>query len=203
MIYTVRSGTPFVFSDSSNSLNAGFGQGIVRYTPANNARTPLSARRIQSANFQGSPNNFVLDTLPQALDFGNPAYGGVADFGPYPANMTKRNAFTGPGAWNFDLAVSKSFPIRESLSIEARAEGFNILNHANLYENGSNNDVANFGYTDTNGNPVQPVVEGKKGGVNGGANDERRFGGLFIPLLSSRPRLLSCLPSSSRTPARP
>ena len=42
--------------------------------------------------------------------------------------------------------------------------------------NGPNNDVANFGYTDANGNPVQPVIEGKKGGVNGGANDERRFG---------------------------
>ncbi len=169
-IYTVRSGTPFTFSDSSNSLNAGFGQGIVRYTPAGNARTPLSARNIQSANFQGSPNNFVIDTLPQALSFSNPAYGNVADFGPYPINMTRRNAFTGPGAWNLDLVATKSFPITEGVSLEARAEGFNILNHANLYVNGPNNDVANFGYES------QPVVEGKKGGVNGGANDERRFG---------------------------
>ena len=175
-IYTVRSGTPFSFSDSSNSLNAGFGQGIVRYASAGGAQTPLSARRAQSANYLGAPNNFVLDTLPQALNFSNPAYGGISDFGPYPANMTHRNSFSGPGAWNVDLAVSKSFSIREGLNLEARAEGFNILNHANLYVNGPNNDVANFGYTDANDNPVQPVIEGKKGGVNGGANDERRFG---------------------------
>ncbi len=191
-IYTVRSGTPFTVSDSSNSLNAGFGQGIVRYTPTAGGQVPLRATKIQSSNFEGVANNFVIDTLPQALAFGNPAYGpspnsnftaaqaaavGISDFGPYPTTMTKRNAFTGPGAWNLDLAVSKSFPIREGLSLEARAEGFNILNHANLYVNGPNNDVANFGYNDPNtGVPVQPVIEGKKGGVNGGQYDERRFG---------------------------
>ena len=176
-IYTVRTGTPFTFSDSTNSLNAGFGQGIVRYAPAAGGQVPLRATKIQSANYDQTPNNFVIDTLPQALNYSNPAYGGISDFGPYPATMTKRNAFSGPGAWNVDLAVSKSFPIREGMALEARAEGFNILNHANLYVNGPNNDVANFGYTDPQtGSPVQPVVEGKKGGVNGGQYDERRFG---------------------------
>jgi hypothetical protein len=38
----------------------------------------------------------------------------------------------------------------------------------------SNNDVANFGYDPTLQTPQ--VIQGKKGGVNGGANDERRFG---------------------------
>jgi hypothetical protein len=33
-IYTVRSGTPFSFSDSSSSLNAGAGSGIPRYLPS-------------------------------------------------------------------------------------------------------------------------------------------------------------------------
>ncbi len=176
-IYTVRSGTPFVFSDSTNSLNAGFGQGIVRYTPANNARVPYSARRAQSANYLGAPNNFVLDTLPQAHNFGNPAYGGVSDFCTYPAGMTHRNAFSAPGAWNVDLVVVKSFPIREGVSLEGRAEGFNILNHANLYAVETNNDVANFGYL------VSPVVEGRKGGANGGANDERRFGQFAVKVI--------------------
>ncbi len=99
--------------------------------------------------------------------------------------MTRRNAFTSPGAWNLDLSVSKDFPIREGLALQARAEGYDILNHANLYEVGSNNDVGNFGYVDVNGAPVNPVVEGRRGGsgTNGGVNDERRFGQFAIKVL--------------------
>ncbi len=179
-IYSARTGAPFTFSDSSNSLNAPYGQGIVRYTPAPGA----GAIPLKNTKAHGSlgPNDFVLNNLPTALDFGNAAYGpspttadaaagvGISDFGPYPTNMTGRNAFTAPGAWSFDLAASKSFPIREGISMEARAEGFDILNHHNLYAYETQNDIANYGYTG------EAPIQAKKGGVNGGANDERRFG---------------------------
>jgi hypothetical protein len=86
--------------------------------------------------------------------------------------MTARNAFRGPGAWNLDLAVSKSIPIREHVNLAFRAEGFDLLNHHNLYIQESLDDVANVGY----GVPV-PITASKGGiGNNGGANDERRFG---------------------------
>ena len=184
-IYTVRSGTPFSYVDSTNSLNAPYQQGIVRYTPAAGGG-PI---KYHSGGAIGSlgPNDFLLNTLPMAQAFGNPAYGpspdnsgtlstvqksliGISDFGPYPANMTRRNAFSGPGAWNFDLAASKTFPIREGLSMEFRAEGFDILNHHNLYALETTTDVAQNGYA------TAPEIQGKKGGVAGGANDERRFG---------------------------
>ncbi len=184
-IYTVRSGTPFTYVDSTNSLNAAYQQGIVRYTPAPGGG-PI---RFHSGSSMGTfgPNDFLLNTLPLAEPFGNPAFGpspnnsgtlntlqaaaiGISDFGPYPANMTQRNAFTGPGAWSFDLAASKSFPIKEGITGEFRAEGFDILNHHNLYALETTTDVAESGYA------VAPEVTGKKGGVNGGANDERRFG---------------------------
>ncbi len=186
-IFTARTGTPFSFVDSTNSLNASFGQGIVRYTPAPNSG-PI---RYKAAGALGSlgRNDFLLATLPQAQAFGNPAYGpspntsglltdaqaasiGVADFGPYPANMIHRNSFYGPGAWNFDLAASKSFPIKEGISAEFRAEGFDIFNHHNLYTQETLTDVAQFGYG------VNPTIQGRRGGTGyyGGANDERRFG---------------------------
>ena len=97
---------------------------------------------------------------------------GISDFGPYPANMTRRNAFVGPGAWNFDLTASKSFPIREGVAMELRAEGYDILNHHNLYTRENIADVAQTGY----GAPLQ--IQARKGGSGyyGGANDERRFG---------------------------
>jgi hypothetical protein len=167
-IYTVRTGTPFTFSDSTNSLNAGFGQGIPRYAPT----VPLTKRSYRSilGNAGSTPNNFVLASLPLAQNFSNAALGGISDFGPYPDLMTARSAFVGPGAWNLDMSVGKVFPITERVEMEFRAEGYDILNHHNLYEVGYLNDVANYGYDSA------PIITGKKGGVNGGANDERRFG---------------------------
>jgi hypothetical protein len=85
--------------------------------------------------------------------------------------MTARNAFRGPGAWNVDASLSKTFPIHEQVNLEFRAEGFDILNHHNLYILAVNNDVGN-------GNTIQA----QKGGVAGGANDERRFGQFALKL---------------------
>jgi hypothetical protein len=82
-------------------------------------------------------------------------------------------ARTGTGAWNFDLAVGKSFALTERMSLQFRAEGFNLFNHHNLYLNATNYDVANF-----TGAPV--VIDALKGGLGnsaiGGNHDERRFG---------------------------
>ena len=44
-----------------------------------------------------------------------------------------RSIIPGPGSWNWDLSLQKTFPLRgESHRIELRADAFNILNHANL-----------------------------------------------------------------------
>jgi hypothetical protein len=48
---------------------------------------------------------------------------------------TGRNAFRGPGLFNIDLSLSRTFAVprlRESARITVRADAFNILNHANL-----------------------------------------------------------------------
>jgi Carboxypeptidase regulatory-like domain/TonB dependent receptor len=171
-IYTVRTGTPFTYSDSTDSLNAGAGSGIPRYLPSTNVINK-NFRKIVS---QAGSNLYNIGNLPAASPYplASLPYGGISDFGPYPAGMSHRNAFYGPGAWNIDLAVSKNIPITERVSLELRAEGFDIFNHHNLYALETINDVANFGYDPTLQTPQ--VIQGRKGGVNGGANDERRFG---------------------------
>ena len=98
----------------------------------------------------------------------NPAWlndiGPVSDWGPYPATMASRNSFRGPGAWNVDTALSKTFPIHEQVNLVFRAEGFNVFNHHNLYIQEGLNDVANTG----EGLPI-PVIASKGGiGNNGG-----------------------------------
>lgn len=43
-----------------------------------------------------------------------------------------RNALRGLGLWQWDLAVHRDFPIRESMKLQFRAEMFNVLNHPNF-----------------------------------------------------------------------
>jgi hypothetical protein len=111
---------------------------------------------------------------------------GIDDFGPFPSSMTRRNAFRGPGAWNADLAVGKSFSITEDVKLQPRAEGFDIFNHHNLYVNESALSVSNT--PGTIGAPL-PVIA-LKGGLNSialGANhDERRFGQFSLRLTFRR-----------------
>jgi hypothetical protein len=40
-----------------------------------------------------------------------------------------RNSLNNPSRLNFDMALFKNFPIHESISMQFRAESFNIFNH--------------------------------------------------------------------------
>ena len=182
-IFTARRGTPFSVFDTSNSINAGAGYGIPRYVP-NSAITSFSTGTPVSGG--AGTNNFTVLTLPDG-NFTPFAFLGVggknpaSDFGPFPANMTGRNAFRGPGAWNFDFAISKSFSLTERMKLEFRAEGFDLLNHHNYYINALNLDASNFGA----GTAI--VVNALKGGlgtnnVSGVNHDERRFGQFALRL---------------------
>ena len=98
--------------------------------------------------------------------------------------MDRRNSFRGPGAYNLDASVSKTIPVHEQINVEFRAEGFDITNHHNLYILGQALDAGNFQATQTTSplgstvfNPAtNPQIQARKGGVQPGPNDERRFG---------------------------
>jgi hypothetical protein len=51
-----------------------------------------------------------------------------------PANGTfgssGRNGFRGPGLWQTDFAIAKTFRITEGVGIDFRAEAFNLFNRA-------------------------------------------------------------------------
>jgi len=173
-IFTARTGTPFSISDSNACLNCATGPyGIPRYVPSG----PIASFNTGAGTDRGG-NNFTILTLPAANTFTGLL--GISDFGPYPANMTRRNQFYGPGAWDFDVSLSKTFPITERVKLEFRAEGYNIFNHTNMYYDGFTADAANFATTGPAGGPGPVIVTGKRGGLgnaaNNGNHDERRFG---------------------------
>lgn len=173
-IFTARTGTPFTYFDSTNDVS---GYNVARYTPAAGAVPQHSFTSIPSGATGGAANAFVIGTLPTANSFSNPALLGASDWGSsivnnlpvWPAAMTGRNVFRGPGAWNVDARLSKTFPITEQVKLQFGAEGFNLFNHHNLYIQEAENDI---------GAGTGGAIVGSKGGIgnNGGANDERRFG---------------------------
>ncbi len=58
-----------------------------------------------------------------------------AEAAPSTLGSAGRNAFIGPGFYNLDIALARSFPVRrfgEATRVTLRASAFNVLNHANL-----------------------------------------------------------------------
>jgi hypothetical protein len=164
-IYTVRSGSPFTYFDSTNNFS---GYNVARYTPAAGPVKQHTFKSIPSGTDGGGSNAYVIGTLPAANSWSNDALLGASDWGPYPQAMSAHNSFRGPGAWNVDAALSKTFPIYEAVNLVFRAEGFDVFNRHNLYLQEGANDVANG---------TNQIIASKGGiGNNGGANDERHFG---------------------------
>jgi hypothetical protein len=179
-IFTARTGVPFSVYDASN-IEVGYT--IPRLTPA----TPISSYKVSSPKASATPGVFNALNLPvpkyttpldpiTSINAAGIATGlGMSDFGPFPTDMTHRNAFRGPGAWNFDMALDKKFPLTERFGMEFRAEGFNVLNHHNYYVNDTNLE---YGYGGAAFTPI--TVTELKGGLGslatGGNHDERRFG---------------------------
>ena len=178
-VFTARTGTPFSIYDYTDNLNL---YTIPRLTPA----TAITSYRTGGGQLTNGPNLYNLLNVPVPSVTGplDPALG-ISDFGPFPAGMTHRNSFRGPGAWTTDVGVSKIFKLTERVGLEFRAEGFNIFNHHNMYVNTSNLDYSSQGPGATLATG-STFVTGQKGGLGstalGGNHDERRFGQFALKL---------------------
>ncbi|MDZ4799723.1 MAG: carboxypeptidase regulatory-like domain-containing protein [Bryobacteraceae bacterium] len=105
--------------------------------------TTLSTGRLLSLSVQGNPSNtgnpdrpdvagnWRLDSSQRGLDhwFNTSAFARNA---PFTYGNAGRNLIQGPGEVNFDLAVYKSFRVREGIRVQFRAEAFNLMNTPNF-----------------------------------------------------------------------
>lgn len=177
-IFLARTGTPFSVYDYSNVFNY---YQVPRLTPA--TRPQFQTGTPVASTATGAFNVWTAATVPVPASTAplDPTLG-ISDFGPYPANMTGRNAFRGPGAWNLDMAVGKKFKLTERLGMEFRAEGYDIFNHHNFYVNTT---TLYYGAGTPTTAPI-PITE-MKGGLGtlatGGNHDERRFGQFALRFL--------------------
>jgi hypothetical protein len=124
----------------------------------------MRARLTGAVDFNGSGTLTADATTPnrfQYIDLSGLLSGagtftdisGGTEVGPYPTDMSARNAFRGPGYWNFDLGIHKNFRLSERYTLQLRSEFYNILNHSNLYVVYTDADVSSSTYV-----PVQRGV---------------------------------------------
>jgi outer membrane receptor protein involved in Fe transport len=146
-IFQARTGYPFTLWDCTNGLGL-----------CMRAEDPVGIdKNATGGTSTGNPNEFdLLDLGPimsAAGGYVNPLTGN-SDYGPYPADMTKRNAFRGPGFWNVDFSLSKRVRFTGHNAVQFRVEAYNLFNHANMYTRATDADVSSFdsihGYKDGN-----------------------------------------------------
>ena len=144
-IFSARTGYPFTVWDCTN-------QSVI----CMRAEDPAGMnRKVGSGTATGNPNEYSLldlsPLLPTAGSYAHPLTGNT-DYGPYPADMTERNAFRGPSNWNLDFALSKRIRFGGTRALQARVEFYNLFNHHNMYVNATNADISSFsavtGYLD-------------------------------------------------------
>jgi outer membrane receptor protein involved in Fe transport len=132
-IFTARTGYPFTLWDCTN--------GVFYCMRAQNPDgIDLKATDGEAT---GNPNEFSLfdltPLLPYAGGYVHPLTGN-SDYGPYPADMTERDAVRGPGYWNVDFGLSKRVRFG-TRAVQLRIEAYNLFNHANLFPNTNTSDV--------------------------------------------------------------
>lgn len=138
-IFTATTGAPFTEYDCSSEFLR-----CPRYIPS------APVRSTGHAIDTGEPNFFEYIPLAPALPYANPLTG-ISDFGncalvaappcPFPANMTGRDYFRGPGRWSLDFGIYKNVLVHEGWTLQFRGELFDVFNHANLYANTNSAEI--------------------------------------------------------------
>ena len=124
-VVIIESGLPFSITDSRGGTIYGVGgSGSSSYAefapgmaPGNVAISNPTLRHYFDTSVFAPP-----PTIGNGTGFGN----------------APKNFMTGPGFWNTDFALAKTFTVREPLRLEFRAEIFNLFNHPNFGNPGAN-----------------------------------------------------------------
>ena len=152
-ILNIRSGLPFSIYDGTEITNTGLGYSEPFYIPSQpiNQRGGIGNSSLAAVG----PNLFNWLGLPVDPTTGAPVGAGDALSVPVCATLDHggcvystnglpqghRNAYTGPGYWNLNFSIAKTFKLTERYNLQFRSEWYDALNHSNYYINAANLDV--------------------------------------------------------------
>jgi hypothetical protein len=151
-LFIAETGFPYTVYDSTNAYaismravnaNGGIPKGAPHSMPIVGADDYIYTPFYSNYDSSGNPTAGAIQYFDSS--YVNPITG-TSDWGPFPAAMTGRNAFRGPGSWNVDLGIYKLFYLGERFRLQFRGELYNAFNHANLYAQTGSNDIGS-GYT--------------------------------------------------------
>ncbi|HVA62807.1 MAG TPA: carboxypeptidase-like regulatory domain-containing protein [Terriglobales bacterium] len=125
-IFTWSSGSPFTVSDGTDNSLTGVGA-----DRPNVVANPFTAGPVAS-----NPTCTAPGALGTTSNWFNPCAFVPAGVGAY--GNESPNSLYGPGGWNLNAAVWRTFPVTERTQLSLRVEGFNVLNHPGISLPGSN-----------------------------------------------------------------
>jgi Carboxypeptidase regulatory-like domain len=130
--FFARTGFPFSISDGDTEF--GLSQGA----------TNLDFNTVLAQPVTSVPSS-CTSINPNA-----PCYA-VSDFNGAPTTFatTPRNTYRGPGYFNTDLTIHKTFPISERAGFTLQATAYNVLNHVNFANPGNNTAFSTLGYSNS------------------------------------------------------
>lgn len=120
-VMSADTGMPLFLTASANSLNA-----------PDNTQVPNQVKHFHKLGSIGTGRSWFDTTAfvqPTTAAYGN----------------TPKNGFTGPGMVTLDGSLFRTFPIRESLALQLRADAFNAMNHPTFANPGVSLTSSNFG----------------------------------------------------------
>jgi len=148
-ILNIRSGLPYSLYDCTNV--GVVGNTCPRWIPS----LPISQNGGASNSTAVAPNLFNYLELPLDPVIGVPVNAGDALAVPncqYLDHINcvysisglppgQRNAYRGPGYWNFNFVAAKTFNLTERYNLQFRTELYDAFNHSNYYINAGNLNV--------------------------------------------------------------
>ena len=134
-------------TDSDPGPSGAGDAGSVRADLVGSAASLLNPKTFQtfngnSGNYYFNPANFSADRLNN-LD--SIAYNNASQLPYFTYGGLPRNFMRGPGRTNVDLALAKTFTIRERLHLEFRCDAFNVFNHTQFVNPDLGINSATFG----------------------------------------------------------
>ena len=132
-ILTANTGAPFTIFDCTNATQTT----CLRLKP-----TASLAKSNSNPTAAGANIFTYLDLSNQTANPFTDISGGT-EVGPFPTDVTRRNAFRAPGGWNFDLGFIKNFRVSERYGIQLRAELINAFNTTDFQIVGGSADLTN------------------------------------------------------------
>ena len=173
---TIDSGLPFTTNytscaadnDIGHNDNACFLNGSGNNFPIHKGSFHADGRYVPYF----TPSPYVLQSPGQP----NNSFSTISRPAPGTWGNIGRDALWGPGLWNVDASLSKTFDLREYLHMQLLVQGFNVFNHVNF----SNPDTC-FDCQDLNGAGVQNAgtIQGTVSSQDGTSLRRLQFGARF------------------------